>query len=201
MRKADASCCDVTIPGPRGEEGETYLSMHCAVADNNFLVLTVEGGSPRYGPWTLCLKKPLNQMQSLRLPHRPQFIPLMTLCAGDMLEMILSSENSRLSERTTKFLVTQILVALKHLHSKVGWSLTVYLLVVIKECQDNLRKKGDTKQVNIRVRKETHVGRQGSPPGLWPWVRFFPGYPVISMRTTCRLSFQDISLFFCYCHA
>ena len=40
------------------------------------------------------------------------------LSAGDMLEMILSSEQSRLSERKTKFLVTQILVALKHLHSK-----------------------------------------------------------------------------------
>ena len=40
------------------------------------------------------------------------------LLAGDMLEMILSSEQSRLSERITKFLVTQILVALKHLHSK-----------------------------------------------------------------------------------
>jgi protein kinase D len=37
---------------------------------------------------------------------------------GDMLEMILSSEQARLSERVTKFLVTQILVALKHLHSK-----------------------------------------------------------------------------------
>jgi len=37
---------------------------------------------------------------------------------GDMLEMILSSEQARLSERITKFLVTQILVALKHLHSK-----------------------------------------------------------------------------------
>jgi len=37
---------------------------------------------------------------------------------GDMLEMILSSEMGRLSERITKFLVTQILVALKHLHSK-----------------------------------------------------------------------------------
>ena len=32
--------------------------------------------------------------------------------------MILSSEMGRLSERITKFLVTQILVALKHLHSK-----------------------------------------------------------------------------------
>lgn len=35
---------------------------------------------------------------------------------GDMLEMILSI--GRLNERVTKFLVTQILVALKHLHSK-----------------------------------------------------------------------------------
>ena len=41
-----------------------------------------------------------------------------TNSAGDMLEMILSSEQSRLSERKTKFLVTQILVALKHLHSR-----------------------------------------------------------------------------------
>ena len=32
--------------------------------------------------------------------------------------MILSSENSYLSERVTKFLITQILVALKHLHNK-----------------------------------------------------------------------------------
>lgn len=37
---------------------------------------------------------------------------------GDMLEMILSSEKGRLPERITKFLITQILVALKHLHSK-----------------------------------------------------------------------------------
>lgn len=37
---------------------------------------------------------------------------------GDMLEMILSSQDGRLSERITKFLVYQILVALKHLHSK-----------------------------------------------------------------------------------
>ena len=38
---------------------------------------------------------------------------------GDMLEMILSSEQGRLCERITRFIVTQILVALKHLHSKV----------------------------------------------------------------------------------
>lgn len=37
---------------------------------------------------------------------------------GDMLEMILSHERGRLSERVTKFLITQILIALKHLHSK-----------------------------------------------------------------------------------
>ncbi|ELU04274.1 hypothetical protein CAPTEDRAFT_105698 [Capitella teleta] len=37
---------------------------------------------------------------------------------GDMLEMILSSPKGRLTERVTKFLISQILVALKHLHSK-----------------------------------------------------------------------------------
>lgn len=37
---------------------------------------------------------------------------------GDMLEMILSSTRGRLNERVTKFLITQILVALKHLHNQ-----------------------------------------------------------------------------------
>uniref|UniRef100_A0A8C3UU54 Serine/threonine-protein kinase n=1 Tax=Catharus ustulatus TaxID=91951 RepID=A0A8C3UU54_CATUS len=37
---------------------------------------------------------------------------------GDMLEMILSSEKGRLPERITKFLISQILVALRHLHFK-----------------------------------------------------------------------------------
>lgn len=37
---------------------------------------------------------------------------------NDMLEMILSNEKGRLTERVTKFLITQILIALKHLHSK-----------------------------------------------------------------------------------
>ncbi|XP_043553979.1 serine/threonine-protein kinase D1 isoform X1 [Chiloscyllium plagiosum] len=37
---------------------------------------------------------------------------------GDMLEVILSSEKGRLPERITKFLITQILVALRHLHFK-----------------------------------------------------------------------------------
>ncbi|XP_043937572.1 serine/threonine-protein kinase D2 [Protopterus annectens] len=37
---------------------------------------------------------------------------------GDMLEMILSSEKGRLPERNTKFFISQILVALRHLHFK-----------------------------------------------------------------------------------
>ncbi|XP_030558873.1 serine/threonine-protein kinase D3 isoform X1 [Drosophila novamexicana] len=37
---------------------------------------------------------------------------------GDMLEMILSHSRGRLSERVTKFLITQILIALKYLHSQ-----------------------------------------------------------------------------------
>ncbi|XP_030369429.1 serine/threonine-protein kinase D1 [Scaptodrosophila lebanonensis] len=37
---------------------------------------------------------------------------------GDMLEMILSHTRGRLSERVTKFLITQILIALKYLHSQ-----------------------------------------------------------------------------------
>lgn len=37
---------------------------------------------------------------------------------GDMLEMILSSHNGRLCERMTKFVASQILIALRHLHSR-----------------------------------------------------------------------------------
>ncbi|XP_028409605.1 serine/threonine-protein kinase D3-like isoform X2 [Dendronephthya gigantea] len=37
---------------------------------------------------------------------------------GDMLELILSSTKGRLTERCTKFLIFQILIALKHLHSR-----------------------------------------------------------------------------------
>ncbi|XP_059097445.1 serine/threonine-protein kinase D1-like isoform X3 [Tigriopus californicus] len=47
-----------------------------------------------------------------------QIFVVMEKLKGDMLEMILSSEKGRLSERITRFIVTQILVALKHLHSK-----------------------------------------------------------------------------------
>uniref|UniRef100_A0A3P9P8Q9 Serine/threonine-protein kinase n=1 Tax=Poecilia reticulata TaxID=8081 RepID=A0A3P9P8Q9_POERE len=47
-----------------------------------------------------------------------QVFVVMEKLHGDMLEMILSSDKSRLPERLTKFLVTQILVALRHLHFK-----------------------------------------------------------------------------------
>ncbi|XP_075939832.1 serine/threonine-protein kinase D3-like [Anarhichas minor] len=47
-----------------------------------------------------------------------QVFVVMEKLHGDMLETILSSEKSRLPERLTKFLVTQILVALRHLHFK-----------------------------------------------------------------------------------
>ncbi|XP_078799234.1 serine/threonine-protein kinase D3 isoform X2 [Oryzias latipes] len=47
-----------------------------------------------------------------------QVFVVMEKLHGDMLEMILSSEKSRLPERLTKFLVMQILVALRHLHFK-----------------------------------------------------------------------------------
>ncbi|XP_076306016.1 serine/threonine-protein kinase D3-like isoform X2 [Tachypleus tridentatus] len=49
--------------------------------------------------------------------HETIFV-VMEKLKGDMLEMILSSEHRRLSERNTKFLIYQILTALKHLHSK-----------------------------------------------------------------------------------
>ncbi|XP_055362575.1 serine/threonine-protein kinase D3-like isoform X2 [Betta splendens] len=47
-----------------------------------------------------------------------QVFVVMEKLHGDMLEMILSNEKSRLPERLTKFLVIQILVALRHLHFK-----------------------------------------------------------------------------------
>ncbi|XP_034017970.1 serine/threonine-protein kinase D3-like [Thalassophryne amazonica] len=47
-----------------------------------------------------------------------QVFVVMEKLHGDMLEMILSSDKSRLPECLTKFLVTQILVALRHLHFK-----------------------------------------------------------------------------------
>uniref|UniRef100_A0A914VIW6 Protein kinase C n=1 Tax=Plectus sambesii TaxID=2011161 RepID=A0A914VIW6_9BILA len=54
--------------------------------------------------------------QMLETPDR--IFVVMEKLKGDMLEMILSSERGRLSERITEFLVHQILVALRYLHSQ-----------------------------------------------------------------------------------
>ncbi|KAF1753250.1 hypothetical protein GCK72_019806 [Caenorhabditis remanei] len=53
-------------------------------------------------------------MQMLETTDR--IFVVMEKLKGDMLEMILSSEKGRLSERTTQFLVAQILEALRYLH-------------------------------------------------------------------------------------
>jgi len=47
-----------------------------------------------------------------------QIFVVMEKLRGDMLEMILSSEKGRLPERMTKFLITQILMALRYLHKQ-----------------------------------------------------------------------------------
>lgn len=64
----------------------------------------------------LCHPGVVNLERMFETPGR--IFVVMEKLQGDMLEMILSSERGRLSERTTKFIITQILVALKHLHSK-----------------------------------------------------------------------------------
>ncbi|KAJ1352970.1 Serine/threonine-protein kinase dkf-2 [Parelaphostrongylus tenuis] len=55
-------------------------------------------------------------LQMLETPDR--IFVVMEKLKGDMLEMILSSEKGRLSERITQFLVAQILVALRYLHNQ-----------------------------------------------------------------------------------
>jgi protein kinase D len=50
--------------------------------------------------------------------NQQQIFVVMEKLQGDMLEMILSSERGRLDERITKFLITQILDALRYLHLK-----------------------------------------------------------------------------------
>jgi len=54
--------------------------------------------------------------QMLETPDR--IFLVMEKLKGDMLEMILSSEKGRLSERITQFLIAQILTALRYLHNQ-----------------------------------------------------------------------------------
>ncbi|KAG1684723.1 Serine/threonine-protein kinase D3 [Nymphon striatum] len=58
----------------------------------------------------------VNLEKMFETPER--ILVVMAKLKGDMLEMILSSKNGMLCERITKFIITQILIALKHLHSK-----------------------------------------------------------------------------------
>uniref|UniRef100_A0A914CAS4 protein kinase C n=1 Tax=Acrobeloides nanus TaxID=290746 RepID=A0A914CAS4_9BILA len=53
--------------------------------------------------------------QMLETPDR--IFVVMEKLKGDMLEMILSSERGRLSERNTQFMIHQILIALRYLHN------------------------------------------------------------------------------------
>ncbi|XP_025106047.1 serine/threonine-protein kinase D1-like isoform X2 [Pomacea canaliculata] len=58
----------------------------------------------------------VNLEQMFETPER--IFVVMEKLKGDMLEMILSSPKGRLSERVTRYLIYQILIALRHLHSK-----------------------------------------------------------------------------------
>ncbi|XP_063958624.1 serine/threonine-protein kinase D3-like isoform X2 [Lytechinus pictus] len=58
----------------------------------------------------------VNLEQMFETPER--VFVVMEKLKGDMLEMILSSVHGRLFERVTRFLISQILIALKYLHSK-----------------------------------------------------------------------------------
>ncbi|XP_055593096.1 serine/threonine-protein kinase D1 isoform X2 [Uranotaenia lowii] len=64
----------------------------------------------------LCHAGVVNLERMFETPER--IFVVMEKLKGDMLEMILSHQNGRLNERVTKFLITQILVALKYLHSR-----------------------------------------------------------------------------------
>ncbi|CAD5121901.1 DgyrCDS10361 [Dimorphilus gyrociliatus] len=58
----------------------------------------------------------VNLEHTFETPER--IFVVMEKLKGDMLEMILSSPKGRLTERITKFLISQILAALRHLHNK-----------------------------------------------------------------------------------
>ncbi|XP_031555921.1 serine/threonine-protein kinase D3-like [Actinia tenebrosa] len=94
---------------------------------------------------------------------------------GDMLEMILSSPNGKLDERCTRFLITQILIALKYLHSKniVHCDLkpeNVLLSPVISECGYPAVKLCDFGFARIIEEKSFRRSVVGTPAYLAPEV-------------------------------
>ncbi|XP_071150789.1 serine/threonine-protein kinase D1-like isoform X5 [Mytilus edulis] len=97
---------------------------------------------------------------------------------GDMLEMILSSPKGRLSERVTKFLISQILVALKHLHSKniVHCDLKPENVLLSSETAFPQVKLCDFGFARIIGEKSFRISVVGTPAYLAPEVLKSKGY-------------------------
>ncbi|XP_027055178.1 serine/threonine-protein kinase D1-like isoform X3 [Pocillopora damicornis] len=100
---------------------------------------------------------------------------------GDMLELILSSAKGRLDERCTKFLITQILVALRDLHSRniVHCDLkpeNVLLSSVSSECGFPQIKLCDFGFARIIEEKSFRRSVVGTPAYLAPEVLLNKGY-------------------------
>lgn len=121
----------------------------------------------------------VNLEQMFETPER--VFVVMEKMKGDMLELILSSAQSRLDERYTKFLITQILVALKDLHSRniVHCDLkpeNVLLSSVTNECGYPQIKLCDFGFARIIEEKSFRRSVVGTPAYLAPEVLLNKGY-------------------------
>ncbi|VDP32079.1 unnamed protein product [Schistosoma curassoni] len=98
---------------------------------------------------------------------------VMEKLAGDMLEMILGSPQGRLTERVTKYLVTQILVALRYLHlrSIVHCDLKPenVLLAIPPNTDVNNMGLPEVSQVNQIMSNLVNVPEIGSLSGTFPF--------------------------------
>ncbi|XP_071833350.1 serine/threonine-protein kinase D3-like isoform X2 [Apostichopus japonicus] len=97
---------------------------------------------------------------------------------GDMLEMILSSVNGRLDERVTRFLISQILIALKHLHFKniVHCDLKPENVLLSSDCDYPQVKLCDFGFARIIGEKSFRRSVVGTPAYLAPEVLRSKGY-------------------------
>lgn len=121
----------------------------------------------------------VNLEQMFETPER--VFVVMEKMKGDMLELILSSAKSRLDERFTKFLITQILVALKDLHSRniVHCDLkpeNVLLSSATNECGYPQIKLCDFGFARIIEEKSFRRSVVGTPAYLAPEVLLNKGY-------------------------
>ncbi|GBM48790.1 Serine/threonine-protein kinase D3 [Araneus ventricosus] len=132
-----------------------------------------------------------NEVQILQNIHHPGVVNLekmfetnerifvvMEKLKGDMLEMILSSEKGRLSERITKFLIYQILMALKHLHLKciVHCDLKPENVLLSSDCDFPQVKLCDFGFARIIGEKSFRRSVVGTPAYLAPEVLKNKGY-------------------------